>query len=61
MEEFIPYVMDILEAKSDEPCSVCGEEGDTLPCLVCDKLICGECGDGTRWCNEHAPEPKGAL
>lgn len=35
------------------PCSVCGETGDTMPCITCDKLVCDECGTGTRWCKEH--------
>lgn len=41
---------DALQEIREEPCAFCGEYGDTLPCLVCDVLVCGECGIGVRWC-----------
>jgi hypothetical protein len=44
-----------LDEIRDLPCTVCTSTGDTYPCITCDKLICGDCGEGVRWCKEHYP------
>lgn len=52
MDALADAVTDRLEEIADEPCVVCGEDGDTMPCVACDRLVCGECGVETRWCAE---------
>lgn len=54
-EEFFGNLFEVMGEIRDLPCSGCGSIGDTYPCIRCDKLICGECGEGIRWCKEHAP------
>lgn len=51
----LPSILDILAEVNERPCSVCGETGDTLPCLICDVLICGECGVDVRFCRKCKP------
>lgn len=54
-EEAIEVVGAIIEAicsHLNDPCADCGEVGDTLPCVHCDKLVCGDCGIDTRWCGK---------
>lgn len=36
----INQVLELLEDVNDLPCIYCGDFGATLPCLVCNKLIC---------------------
>lgn len=53
-EQFSEGVMELLEDIQILPCSVCGQTGFTLPCLVCDKLLCDECSVGITFCKEHS-------
>lgn len=43
-----------LEEIREIPCAECGKTGDTLPCITCDKLVCGTCGIDIRFCKEHS-------
>jgi hypothetical protein len=52
--EAMQPVVDLLAELEESPCVACGETGDTLPCINCDKLVCGECGSGCRWCQDCA-------
>lgn len=48
-------LFDALAEVNEFPCVECGESGDTLPCITCNKLICERCGAGCRFCKEHCP------
>ena len=52
MDNIMSAVSTILEEISEEDCAFCSSSGDTLPCLVCDVFVCGECGVGVRWCKQ---------
>jgi hypothetical protein len=54
-DEGVRKSLDALDEINERPCVVCGETGDTLPCLECDKLLCGEHMAESFWCAEHAP------
>lgn len=45
----------VLDEIREMPCAICGETGDTLPCVKCDKLLCDNCGVDIRFCKEHPP------
>jgi hypothetical protein len=62
MSAVLAPILDVMEEINELPCAVCGEDGDTLPCITCDKLLCGKCGEGCRWCKGHGPlDPAPAL
>ena len=49
IEDLMPTLA-VLEEIQELPCAECGGTGDTLPCIACDKLVCGQCGTGIRFC-----------
>lgn len=51
--EVMDRILAAIEEVREEPCSECGNTGDTLPCFTCHKLVCDECGDG-RYCKQHS-------
>lgn len=53
LEELEP-AFQALEEIREMPCALCGDTGETLPCITCDKLVCNQCGVDERWCPEHA-------
>jgi hypothetical protein len=55
----IGSVTEALEEFNSTPCAVCGESGNTLPCIKCGKPLCEEHAVGTTWCPEHAPVAAG--
>lgn len=52
IEAIAEALTDGFEEVAEEPCFACGEGGDSLPCVACDRPICSECGIETRWCAE---------
>jgi len=63
-EEAVEVMMIITEALRsafNDPCAACGEVGDALPCINCDKLVCGSCGVDTRWCGKKCAKESARL
>ncbi len=51
--EVLYAAIDTLDELRHTPCVECGETGDTMPCIVCNKMVCDDCGFDLRWCKEH--------
>lgn len=47
-------VSSMLDGIKEQPCVVCGDKGDTMPCVTCDKLVCEDHRDGAMNCLDHA-------
>lgn len=52
IDDLIELMSEAVQSIQDQPCSICGDVGYTLPCLKCHKLICPEHSYGAGFCAE---------